>query len=84
MRFIALCLAFALVSCSSTNTNTASQPSGNVVINTPCPLTGEPVDSSKTATIDGQTIGFCCNMCLSKFEGMDGEQQKEVLAKASK
>jgi YHS domain-containing protein len=37
-------------------------------INTTCPVSGKPVDPTKTLVHDGKTIGFCCDMCPKAFE----------------
>lgn len=37
-------------------------------VNSKCPLSGEDVDASKTASHDGQTVAFCCGNCLGKFK----------------
>lgn len=36
-------------------------------INAKCPLTGNPVNATKTFVYKGQTIGFCCGDCLATF-----------------
>jgi YHS domain-containing protein len=37
-------------------------------INTLCPVSGKPVDPSKTHLYDGKLVAFCCNDCKSKFQ----------------
>ncbi len=44
------------------------EPAGLVPVNTTCPLSGQPIDNSKIAVVDGQAIGLCCGDCLAKFE----------------
>ena len=45
---------------ASTSTNTAA-------INTVCPVSGKPVDPSKTVVHNGVVIAFCCDDCKAKF-----------------
>lgn len=37
-------------------------------INTDCPVSGKPVDITRTLTYAGKLIGFCCDACKTKFE----------------
>jgi YHS domain-containing protein len=37
-------------------------------INTVCPVSGKPVDPTKTLVHEGKTIGFCCDMCPKAFQ----------------
>ena len=37
-------------------------------INSTCPVSGKPVDPTKTLVHDGKTIGFCCENCPKTFE----------------
>jgi len=37
-------------------------------INTLCPVSGKPVDPSKTLTVDGRPVAFCCDDCKAKFQ----------------
>ena len=44
------------------------EPAELVPVNTTCPLSGQPIDDSKVAVVDGQAIALCCGNCLAKFE----------------
>lgn len=56
----------ALAACSSTNNATNGK-----AMNATCPVSGKAIDdASPVTTFDGKTIGFCCNNCVSKFNGM--------------
>lgn len=33
-----------------------------------CPVTGEPVESGVSVTVDGKTYGFCCKDCIDQFK----------------
>src|SRR5687768_6340316 len=37
-------------------------------INTTCPVSGKPVDPTKTLVHEGKTVGFCCENCPKAFE----------------
>lgn len=37
-------------------------------INAQCPVSGKPVDPSKTVAYDGVLVAFCCNDCKAQFE----------------
>jgi YHS domain-containing protein len=37
-------------------------------INTVCPVSGKPVDPTKTLVHEGKVIGFCCDMCPKAFQ----------------
>ena len=65
---IAVELGIPLVSESSTNA---------APINTECPVSGKPIDASKTLVHDGVLIAFCCDDCRAKFQ----QDPKPYLAK---
>lgn len=65
---------------------TSAQP-----INTMCPIGGDAFDNkahpaSLTRTYNGQTIGFCCEGCVKKFDAKSDTEKDAVLtaAKANK
>ena len=37
-------------------------------INTKCPVSGKPIDPSKTVVYKGKIVAFCCDDCKAKFE----------------
>lgn len=37
-------------------------------VNSTCPVSGRPVDPTKTSSFDGRTVAFCCDDCKAKFE----------------
>src|SRR5262245_32991790 len=50
-------------------TVTATAASTNAApINKECPVSGKPVDASKTATYEGSLVAFCCDDCKAEFE----------------
>lgn len=46
---------------------TAAAAAGKA-INTVCPVSGKPVDATKTLAFEGKTIGFCCDNCPKTFQ----------------
>jgi YHS domain-containing protein/uncharacterized membrane protein len=46
-------------------------------INTVCPISGKPIDPSKTVLYQGKLLAFCCDDCKAKFQA----DPKPVLAK---
>jgi len=56
----------------------ASTPATNSVpANTECPVSGKPIDTSKTLVHEGVLIAFCCDDCKAKFQ----QDPKPFLAK---
>lgn len=47
----------------------ASAPTTNAApANTECPVSGKPIDTTKTLLHEGVLIGFCCDDCKAKFQ----------------
>ena len=42
-----------------------------------CPLTGKPIDTTKTVEIDGVSVGFCCEKCQGKISKETQDQQMQ-------
>ena len=42
-----------------------------------CPLTGKPIDTTKTVDIDGVSVGFCCEKCQDKISKETRDQQMQ-------
>ena len=51
-----------LTAATSTATNANSAP-----VNTECPVSGKPIDPTKTIVHEGTVIAFCCDDCKAKF-----------------
>ena len=48
---------------------TASNSAANATpVNSQCPVSGKPVDASKTVLHDGALVAFCCDDCKAKFQ----------------
>jgi len=56
------------------NLGTTNQPAAakadiaKAALNANCPVSGKPVDPSKTSVYEGKTIAFCCDNCKAKFD----------------
>jgi len=48
-------------------TTTASTTTKASAVNAECPVSGKPVDPTKTLVHEGVLIGFCCDDCKAKF-----------------
>jgi YHS domain-containing protein len=46
----------------------ASPATQTALVNTVCPVSGKPVDSTQTVEYLGKRIGFCCDKCLASFQ----------------
>ncbi|MDH3584745.1 MAG: hypothetical protein OER86_11070 [Phycisphaerae bacterium] len=55
-------------------------PKKVVLFNDRCPISGKPVDPSKSFAFQGKTIGFCCDNCKGKFV----KEPKKFIAKVKK
>jgi len=58
-------------------TTTAAATTNASPINTECPVSGKPIDPTKTVLHDGVLVAFCCDDCKAKFE----KDPKPFLAK---
>ena len=56
---------------------TAAPASNAVPLNANCPVSGKPVDLTKTVQHDGKLVAFCCDICKAKFQ----QDPKPFLAK---
>ena len=66
---------FVVAACSSTSNTTNSK-----AMNATCPVSGKALETgSPVTTFDGKTIGFCCNNCVNKFNGMpNADKQAKI------
>ncbi len=59
-------------------TELAATPTTNAApVNANCPVSGKPIDPTKTVLRDGVWVAFCCDNCKAKFE----QDPKPFLAK---
>ena len=80
---LAACALFALTSCSSTSTAQPAEVEAGV-INTICPLQGDPVTEGLVVEYKGHMIGLCCDGCMTGWPDLTDAQKDEALATALK
>ncbi len=73
--------ALALAGCSGTE-KTAPAAGAVGPVNSACPYSGGKVKADFTSDYNGQTIGFCCAGCKSKFDSGDDAAKAAIAAKA--
>jgi YHS domain-containing protein len=44
-----------------------------------CPLTGKPLDASKTVNVAGVDVQFCCDKCKAKVAAAEGDKQIQLV-----
>jgi hypothetical protein len=71
---ICLALSVSVAACSAASAESAS------VVNANCPMSGDPVKEGSAAEFNGETIGFCCNDCISDWDGKSDEEKTAALA----
>lgn len=52
----------------ATNAATNDVSQASTPVNTKCPVSGKPIDATKTVLRDGVLIAFCCDDCKATFE----------------
>lgn len=52
----------------------------NAVINTICPLLGDPVVAEYTVVYNDNRIGFCCEICLEEWGLLEASEKDQLLA----
>ena len=62
-------------------TSCAGTPAGGAQDNLPsvCIITGEDATGGPTDQFMGQTVGFCCDRCKSKWDAMDEGAKKAAV-----
>ncbi|MGF1582045.1 MAG: hypothetical protein ACFCD0_22185 [Gemmataceae bacterium] len=85
MLFLGL-MTCSLVGCSSqTSENKPEQPKKTAAIsNTHCPIMGGEVDSEVKTTWNEKTVGFCCDVCIPKWNDLSEEAKAKKLANPPK
>jgi hypothetical protein len=51
------------------------------VLNSKCPFSGEPVDTSVTTAYQGGKVAFCCAGCKGKWDKASAEAKADMLNK---
>ena len=67
---------FALAGCASEHKTTAS----SAPVNSKCPISGKPVDNTKTVSYKDKTVGFCCGGCPEKWAKLSDSEKDAKLA----
>ena len=80
-------IALATLGCASSHDEAMCKqvkPGVVTTVNSMCVIMNEdPVDPSvESATWKGQKVGFCCNGCKPKWEGMSASERDAAVAKA--
>jgi YHS domain-containing protein len=44
-----------------------------------CPISGQPVDTTKELTVGGAKVQFCCDMCKGKVDKAEGDKKLEMV-----
>ncbi len=52
--------------------------------NSICPVSGKPIDASKTSTLDGVVVAFCCGKCKKSFDANPEKYRAKIPALAGK
>ncbi len=69
----------ALAGCHNTQKDTSASAG---MLNSKCPMTGEPVDTAATTDYQGGKVAFCCNGCKGKWEKKTDQEKAALLNKA--
>ena len=78
LRASLVLLSLAIVPGCASNKSDASQPPVNKV----CLVSGEAVPADgPTVDFQGSKVGFCCEKCITKWDGMNDDAKKAALAK---
>ena len=77
-------LTFGLAACATATDSTEPMGVQAAIVNDLCPLQGTAIDESKVVEYDGNTVAFCCDMCLGSWDGMTAEDKDAALAKVLK
>jgi len=81
----AACLLLA-AGCNSADKSAASNkpaPASMSVVNSKCPVSGQPVDpAAQAVSYKGKNVGFCCDGCQSKWSKMT-DAEKDAFVKKS-
>lgn len=81
-RIVACALGLLLFTgCAGTANDTAKSETAAAMLNSKCVISGEALDaSSPTVEYMGGKVGFCCDKCMGKWNGMDDAAKKAAVA----
>ena len=89
-------LALGIAGCGEKDKGPAPKPSASrpakatvAVINAICPMMGTKIDPAKVPAklvreYKGKKVGFCCAMCLPKWDKLTDEKRDELIVKMTK
>ena len=71
------CALLLVAACAGTGSKSSS---GQAAVNGKCPVTGEELPNDYCTTMfQGSTVGFCCEKCIPKWNGMsDADKQAKL------
>ncbi len=79
--------AMAFTACETTEDTSSptTQPAAMGMLNTTCPMSGEPVSAdAETVSYDGMTIGFCGNGCVKPWNKKTDAEKAAYVADLAK
>lgn len=81
-RIMACALGLLLFTgCAGTANDTKKSGTATAMLNSKCVVSGEALDaSSPTVDYMGGKVGFCCDKCVAKWNGMDDAAKKAAIA----
>ena len=81
---IILVAALFSIGCESTQKQDQSSSASPGMVNDACPISSKPLAAGcPTTTWDGVTLGFCCNGCKNRFDGMTAAQKNAEIRKVT-
>lgn len=80
---VLLSLLGLVVGCTQSTATPSPEATAVTTVNQHCPIMGgEVTPEGGTTQWNGQTIGFCCDGCDSKWEALSDKEKGEKLASA--
>lgn len=84
IALVAVLAAACLTGCASNKAASADapKPAAAGMLNSKCPISGEPIDGKTAIDYKGGKVGFCCAGCIGEFKKESADQQAKQLEKA--
>ena len=81
-----ICTSIISAGCSETPVEVATFSSSMEIINTHCPIMGNPVDKAETDPTmmkdwNGKKVAFCCPPCLEEWNELSDAEKAEKIAR---
>lgn len=80
LAFAAVLAAACLTGCASNKATTMEAKPAPGMLNSKCPISGEPIDGKTSMDYKGGKVGFCCAGCVGEFKKESADQQAKQLA----